>query len=190
MKIADLPTNIIDKCLDNNDDAWEQLFRATYPLAKWIAMSNPFCFDAHLAEDIAQETIMVLYKNINKVHSIKSFVARVSSNKCIDYLRKKNPAKPNHEENVLDNIDDVHNIPYDSIVLITLKAHIDKMKSPCCDLIRNRFFLEMSYKEIAAKNKLSVSQVGVYLSRCLSNFSKELKKQPSFFNELELLIKS
>jgi len=191
MKITDLPTNIIDKCLDNDDDAWRQLFQATYPLAKWVAMSNPFCFDVHIAEDIAQETIMVLCKKIDKVHSIKSFVARISHNKCIDYLRKKNPAKPIYEENILEYIDNIDGIAYDSIVLETLKSHIDKMKSPCCDLIRNRFFLEMSYKDISAINKLPVSQVGVYLSRCLANLKKELiAKQPDFISELKLLLRS
>ena len=190
MLIENLPADIIGKCLKNDTDAWTTLFKATFPLAKWIALSSPFNLDHSTSEDIAQEVVIALCEKIGEVKNIKAFISTVTHNKCVDYLRKKNPAQPNTSMINLEYISISYDSNIETDIFEIIKKHVESMNKSCHDLLRCRFFNEMSYKEISENLDLSVSKVGVYLARCLVKLKNTLKNDnPKFFEELERILK-
>ena len=191
MLIEDLPTNIIKDCLKNSQGTWEILFKATFPFAKWIAGSPPFLLDSSTSEDIAQEVIIALCKQLKEVKNIRAFISKVTHNKCVDYLRKKNPGQPNNREGQLELITISCDYKIEQSIFNIIRMHISSMNTPCCDLIRERFFNEKSYKNISESLGLSVSKVGVYLQRCLIKLKDNLSNDdPDLFKELEEILKT
>jgi RNA polymerase sigma-70 factor, ECF subfamily len=67
---------------------------------KVVAAASPFAFsvafrivgDEDIAKDIVQETMITIWKkigNINSPEAFKTWLYRITCNKCCDYLRKK-----------------------------------------------------------------------------------------------------
>lgn len=82
--------DIINKCLDGNVDAFEELIARYKKLifnTAYRMMGN-----APEAEDITQEVFIKIYNSLNKYDpqfKFSTWVIRITSNLCVDWLRKR-----------------------------------------------------------------------------------------------------
>ena len=82
--------NIIEQCRNGNLHDFRKLMELISPFAFTVAFR--ILADEEQAKDIVQETMITLWKTINKIKSPGSFMTwlyRIVVNKCYDQLRKR-----------------------------------------------------------------------------------------------------
>jgi len=190
--------NLVARCLRGDPDAWAALFRAHFRHAEMVALAPPFRFNAHEAEDIAQEAMIELARVLGDIQNIPAFVGTVAHNKCVDRVRKMKPVLEtdlargeDDDPPTLDSIAEPQAVPLelaDDETLGTLLAAIESLGEMCRNILHNRFFEELAYKDIGERLSIPAPQVGVYLARCLARLRTHIEQQPGLWQELEALL--
>lgn len=81
---------IIERCRSGSLQDFKRLVELTSPFAYSVAFRT--LADENAAEDIVQETMITIWKTINKIRTSESFMTwmyRIVINKCYDELRQK-----------------------------------------------------------------------------------------------------
>lgn len=144
------------------------------------------------AEDLTAEVFGKVYKNLNQYSSEYAFstwLFSIATNHTIDFLRKNKLLQLSIEENE-DNLYDNTNIlqddqpgPEENMIrqqeYSELETLIAKLKPFWQELIRLRYYNELSYEEISDKLNLPMGTVKSQLYRAkdsLAKLYKETKK--------------
>lgn len=178
-------------CLDNDEEAWRELFSVCYPCARRVAMAPPFLFSAEDAEDIVQEALVDLYKTIKTVRNPKAFVSVAAHNKCVDRLRKKKiPLVSLPDMENLPGGDTLRPIQVDVVgapAVLRLRGILAGIQERWSELLYLRYFEELEYAAIGERLGMPTNQVGVYLTRALATLRDEIKRNSGLWNELREL---
>ena len=170
--MPEIKPEIIELCQQGDEPSWRALFAAVYPLSKWVVSHTLFNISQHVIEEIAQETMIALATNIGKIKDephLKRYVKLVSKNKCIDFIR----CNKEKFDDLPDDLPEEDDPWADNTVIDILHEAVDELKEPCRTIIRNRYLLNLNYKDIAKKIGINIGQIGVRLNRCLA-FLKSL----------------
>lgn len=145
--------------------------------------------DRNLTEDIFQDTFYkVIYtlkekKYYNEEGKFLSWVLRIASNLIIDKFRsdKKMPLNRDSEEmsvfsKITDSSLDIEKILIKNQVDIDLKAIIEKLPHDQKEVVMMRYFLEMSFKEIAELTGVSVNTTLGRMRYAMTNLRKVIEK--------------
>jgi RNA polymerase sigma-70 factor (ECF subfamily) len=145
--------------------------------------------DRDITEDIFQETFYkVIYtlkekKYSNEEGKFLSWVLRIASNLIIDKFRndKKMPLNRDTEDmsvfsKITDSSLDIERILVKNQVDIDLKAIIEKLPHDQKEVIMMRYFLEMSFKEIADFTGVSVNTTLGRMRYAITNLRKVIEK--------------
>lgn len=126
------------------------------------------------AEDITIKTFAKAFDKLityNSEYSFESWLFTISRNLNIDHFRKQNPdliSIHKHQKEV-DQISDKELSPVDKLIveqnLAQLLAYIKLLKPHYQQVINLRFFMELSYKEIATELHEPVNNVKIKLLR-------------------------
>lgn len=126
------------------------------------------------AEDITIKTFAKAFDKLityNSEYSFESWLFTISRNLNIDHFRKQNPdliSIHKHQKEV-DQISDKELSPVDKLIveqnLAQLLAYIKQLKPHYQQVINLRFFMELSYKEIATELHEPVNNVKIKLLR-------------------------
>ena len=162
---------------EDDHDAFKRLFFEFYPSLCVYARRFVSCPD--VCEDIVQEVFFFLWKNrkIVNIHtSFRNFLVTSVKNSCVDHLRKEyshNRFTKNHSQSntTISPID----IYTTNELQEMLKRALDKLPLNIQSAFNMSRTQNMTYKEIAAKMKVSSKTVESYISQALSILRKELK---------------
>lgn len=145
--------------------------------------------DRDVTEDIFQETFYkVIYtlkekKYYNEEGKFLSWVLRIASNLIIDKFRndKKMPLNRDTDDlmifsKITDNSLNIEKILIKKQVDVDLKAIIEKLPHDQKEVIMMRYFLEMSFKEIADFTGVSVNTTLGRMRYALNNLRKVIEK--------------
>jgi RNA polymerase sigma-70 factor (ECF subfamily) len=145
--------------------------------------------DRDVTEDIFQETFYkVIYtlkqkKYYNEEGKFLSWVLRIASNLIIDKFRndKKMPLKRDTDDlmifsRITDNSLNIEKMLIKNQVHIDLKAIIEKLPHDQKEVIMMRYFLEMSFKEIADFTGVSVNTTLGRMRYAITNLRKVIEK--------------
>ena len=145
--------------------------------------------DRDVTEDIFQETFYkVIYtlkqkKYYNEEGKFLSWVLRIASNLIIDKFRndKKMPLNRDTEDlsvfsKITDDTCNIENKLIKNQVNIDLKAIIEKLPHDQKEVIMMRYFLEMSFKEIADLKGVSVNTTLGRMRYAMTNLRKVIEK--------------
>jgi RNA polymerase sigma-70 factor (ECF subfamily) len=148
-------------------------------------------------DDLVQETFIKAFSALNSFqygYSFSSWIYRIASNNCIDFLRKKrftmvsisgqyDDSDEDHEIEIKDNSyqPDI-NLMNDEKKQLIIDA-IEKLPDNYREIIKMRHEEDMDYKEIADKLNLPLGTVKAHLFRARKILFDELKKHVSIFNE-------
>ena len=176
-----LDFDLLVKCQQGDEQSWRSLFTEIYPLSKWVVRHTVFNVPQQNVEEIAQETMIALAADIEKINDelhLKRYVKRVTRNKCIDYIRR------NREifEEVPEDLPAEEDPFVENKIISALHDAVGELKEPCHTIARHRNLLNWSYSEIAEKIKIDIGQIGVRLNRCLA-FLKNLLRQRNISEE-------
>jgi len=97
----DIANNVI-KAMNGNQEAISELYYATYPKLRAVAVS--ILKNEDDANDIVQDSYIKAFSSLHQLNNAKKFepwLCRIVSNKCKDYLKKNRPilfSSQNYEE--------------------------------------------------------------------------------------------
>ena len=137
--------------------------------------------DNNLAEDIAQEVFLGLWKKRDKLKittSVQAYLKRTAVNKSLNFIRdqkikfddeEKMPVQYNNQSTSQQKLeaDDLQNLINDSIDLLPEKCRLVFTLSR---------FEEMTYQEIANELNISIKTVENQISKALKFLRKALKQ--------------
>ena len=140
--------------------------------------------DYFTAEDITQETFISAYQHLTEIEkeTEKSWLCRVASNKCIDYLRaaeRRSQATPEDEmpSEPEDTSKEPLNIYVAKSVLDKLRESIGGLKEPYRTVAHLRFEEELSAGEIAQKTGIPLKTVQTHIYRAREMLKKKVRKE-------------
>jgi len=166
--------------LQNGDEsAMDVLFRRHY--SSICRAVYRILKDSNLAEDIAQEVFLGLWKKreqLNITTSVPAYLKRTAVNKSLNFIRdqkvkfddeEKMPVLSNNESTTQEHLeaDDLQKLINDSIDLLPKKCKLVFTLSR---------FEEMSYQEIADKLDISIKTVENQISKALKFLRKTLRQ--------------
>lgn len=179
---------IIQKILGGDVDQFEKLQKKyEKPL---ILLISKMISNAEDVQDIVQETFIKAFNNLRffkKEFSFHSWLFKIASNLCIDYLRRQRIQKisieqsfPNHSEDEkhFDYPDKDANIDEKIFVVErdkVLHQAIDMLPVHYKKIITLRYFEELDYQEIAKVLSLPLGTVKVHLFRARKTLLEILK---------------
>lgn len=170
---------LISSLQNGNDQAMDILFRRHYGFicrAVYRVLK-----DDNLAEDIAQEVFLGLWKkrqNLNITTSVQAYLKRAAINKSLNYIRDQKV-----------KFDDEDKIPILTNNQSTTQQHLEaadlqkaidmaigNLPERCRIVFSLSRFEEMSYQEIADKLEISIKTVENQISKALKYLRQELRK--------------
>lgn len=144
-------------------------------------------------QDLIQETFIKAYNSLTmykKEYSFSSWLYRIASNNCIDFLRKKKLPMISITQNVSDeehnfDIKDEEPTPDLTIMLEERKRVLEKAMNDLPDnyreIIRLRHIEEMDYLQIAEHLKIPLGTVKAQIFRARKMLYSYLKKYRYLF---------
>jgi RNA polymerase sigma factor, sigma-70 family len=142
------------------------------------------------AEDLTIEAFGKAFKNLNQYSpsfAFSTWLFKIASNNCIDYLRKKRTNIVSldggmNDENEMEptipikdgNLDPEENLIRDQIVTL-MRTVVTKLKPRYRVLIEMRYFQELSYEEISLELDLPIGTVKAQLFRARELLFNTLK---------------
>jgi len=164
--------------LHKDRSAFKILFEYFAPRIKSYLLN--FKISNQKAEDLAQETMLVLWQKADKFDSTKAKIStwlfRVARNKYIDQVRKQKYAEVNADDHVNllvasertdQNLEEKQNLGRMQVAMKTLND--DQLK-----VIRLSFFKEMSHSQIATATGLPLGTVKSKIRMAFQALRKEL----------------
>lgn len=162
--------------MNNFESTYRENYRQVFRLARKIMN------DSELAADITQEVFADLYSQMKKqkeVRSLRSWLYKVTNNKCIDQLKKERKLLVKNQP--ADRNLQIEDEAEPDFSLVVQKA-INQLKGN--DRLLVILYSEgLSYKEMAEISGINLTSVGKTLARALKKLEKELK--PKYY---ELLV--
>ncbi len=187
----------MESCIKGDASAWEQLYRANYPLVRRIVGWNRWGFSSGEVEDGIQEVFLEVIRSLPRFRGeagLPTFISRLARNRCISNLRKRTAAKRGKEElgYVFDEPQEgqaralaIEEGPGPEQTLLAgvesslLVNGLERLGQECQQIIRLRYFHQQSYNEICALLELPLGTVCSRLKRCLTRLRDLLEKGDS-----------
>lgn len=181
---------LISAYLDGNEKAFETLLlRHKDKVYRFIYMKVR---DGALAEDIFQDTFIKVVRTLkngayNEEGKFLPWAMRIAHNLIIDYFRKKNKVRLISESsslredfNVFHTIDNDEKNVQEEMSQIELEQQmvdlIDYLPETQRDILRKRIFKEMSFKDIADEEEISINTALGRMRYALINLRKLIEK--------------
>ncbi len=179
---------LLSRCLTGDPEAWEEFCRCYYSTIAAIASWKKWRFDAQDLEDVTQDILAELIrslKNFEFKSDFRTFVYKIAVRTCIGRLRKKSTLKRgSHSFPVpVDTIEAGTEASWGHICtaiaknqeqLLLEKETIHRMKKAlyrleeyCKELIKQRYFADIPFHEIARKTGTKANTLVIQLKRCL-----------------------
>jgi len=178
---------LIKRALDGDQDAWRDIYRRYYGLVKKVVAWGKWGFKYAEVEEVVQEVFMELCRALPRFRheaTLSTFLTRLSKNKCISMLRRKNAQKRAKEEYgfifdekkeneegrfviVESTVGNPEALLLFSEETIDLLMALSKISRDCQEIIKKRFFDGLSYNEICDDLSLPLGTVCSRLKRCL-----------------------
>ena len=185
----------IRKVLDGQSHAYEHLqSKYKYVVAGLI---RRMVRNEEDVQDLVQESFIKAYNALETFkfgYSFSSWLYRIASNTCIDFLRKKKlqtisisqPLETSDDDHYFE-IEDRSYQPdlkvLDQEKINALKKAIDDLPENYREIVKLRHEEELDYKEIAQRLDLPLGTVKAHLFRARKMMLVQLKKQIHLFNE-------
>jgi RNA polymerase sigma-70 factor (ECF subfamily) len=145
--------------------------------------------DIDISNDILQETFIKVFKILgrgtyNEQGKFLPWVLRISHNLVMDHFRKEKRSKIIYEKDMYqsfvniksnENLDS-KNVISDKTLSKTLNEMIDNLPDSQKEIVKLRFFENLSFKDIAKKNDISINTALGRVRYSLNNLRKQMDK--------------
>jgi len=179
--------DLVQSALEGDEDAFARLM-AKYKDTIYFMLLK-MVNNRSDAEDLTLEAFGKAFKNLYQYspnYAFSTWLFKIASNNCIDFLRKKKgitiTIEPNGENAEADSpakIRSRENNPEESLIkkqqAVMMRNIVRKLKPRYQTLVEYRYFRELSYEEIASELKLPLGTVKAQLFRAREMLFKLLE---------------
>ncbi len=190
-------SELIAACLDGDSQAWEQLYRRYYRRVRRIVGWKRWGFSVNEVEDGVQEVFLELVRSLPRFRGesqLGTFIDRLARNRCISHLRKKTAQKRGREELGYEIEEGKGSEETPRALAIEegpgpeerfmskneaaeVVEALEALSCDCQQIVRLRYYRQMSYNEICDLLDLPLGTVCSRLKRCLTKLQKSLEKK-------------
>lgn len=188
---------LIDLAVEGVEDAWRELYRRYYGRVRRIVAWGRWGFRFAEIEEVIQEVFLELLKalpNFRHEATLSTFLTRLAKNRCISILRQKGAQKRVREEYgfvfdekgsdedekwiaVQSELAEPEKMTLFNEDAMEISKSLQELTFECREIIRKRYFQDLSYNEICEGLGLPLGTVCSRLKRCLLKFKEiHLKK--------------
>lgn len=165
---------LVEACLEGNEEAWVELWEAHAPLVKAVARRTG-C-DADEAADVLQRVALVAIQRMDRLREpekLPGWLAGVSRYQAMELIRQRRPFEQLQPWLVVDPSDpgEAYQSEQEAALLHRALLEIDDR----CRRMIHRLDLKDppdSYKEVAESENLAPSSIGPVRRRCLRRLKK------------------
>jgi len=139
-----------------------------------------------LADDLAQEIFIVIYKKYNLYNktkgSLASWIWTVASNKCLDFFKSKTQKNSKKNTQIYEGYNDKHSDNYadtsleQEMNMAVINRILSQINERQASIIKMIYMGGMSYKEVSTALELPINRIGVEKSRGIEKISSIAKK--------------
>lgn len=161
-----------------DEQAFEQLFRAQYPVL--CGYARKYLNDIDQAEEVVQEMFFNFWQKKEKLDiniSIEAYLFRSVRNSCLNYL-KHLKIREEHRLATNQELRKKEQEVHDNVVALELQEQIenviDQLPPERKKIFKMSRYEELKYKEIAEKLNLSVKTVEAQMGKALKHLRLHL----------------
>ena len=156
--------------------------------------------DVDVSNDILQETFIKVFKIIkkgsyNEQGKFLPWVLRISHNLVMDHFRKEKRSKIIYEKDLYNTFSNIkssenslkQNIISDKTLSKTLSSMINTLPDSQKEIVKLRFFENLSFREIAEINNISINTALGRVRYSLNNLRKSMDKSSIKTELMELV---
>jgi len=163
--------------------AYEDIYNEFFGVLYHLCLN--YLHDEKVAEEIVQDTFMKLWEireTLNDQINIRNFLYTITKNNCLNYLRNQKISLK-HQENVkylemqfnYEALEKLGNYIQFEELRSKIDEAISKLPTELIETFQLSRFEELSYKEIAEKQNISIKTVEARISKALRILRVELK---------------
>ena len=189
---------LLDRYRLGNNTSFQTLFlRHKKRIFNYI---NSKVSDVDVSNDILQETFIKVFKIIkkgsyNEQGKFLPWVLRISHNLVMDHFRKEKRSKIIYEKDLYNTFSNIkssenslkENIISDKTLSKTLSSMINTLPDSQKEIVKLRFFENLSFREIAEINNISINTALGRVRYSLNNLRKSMDKSSIKIELMELV---
>lgn len=189
---------LLDRYRLGNNTSFQTLFlRHKKRIFNYI---NSKVSDVDVSNDILQETFIKVFKIIkkgsyNEQGKFLPWVLRISHNLVMDHFRKEKRSKIIYEKDLYNTFSSIkssenslkENIISDKTLSKTLSSMINTLPDSQKEIVKLRFFENLSFREIAEINNISINTALGRVRYSLNNLRKSMDKSSIKTELMELV---
>ncbi len=176
--------NLIQVALSNGTKkAFEQIYNEFFGMLFHLCIE--YTHDEKVAEEIVQDTFLKLWEireTLNDQINIRNLLYTITKNYCLNYLRNQK-IKLKHHKNLnylemqfnYDALEKLGNYIQFEEIQAKIDEAISKLPTEVIETFRLSRFEEMTYKEIAFQQGISIKTVEARISKALRILRVDLK---------------
>jgi RNA polymerase sigma-70 factor (ECF subfamily) len=165
---------------ENKDDLYNFIWKnynkkISFYVSNLIPLNHPYF------EDLVQDVMLKIYKNLhtfNPVHSFKAWLYRIARNHCIDFIKSKQSEINRYEDLETNKTNDDKN-PEEIILKDDLLKKIDQFMSSLEDTDREmaylRFYENIKYQDISKILDMNINTVKSRIRSIKQRIKEHLK---------------
>ncbi|MFV0364736.1 MAG: RNA polymerase sigma factor [Alphaproteobacteria bacterium] len=175
---------IVKDLMDNVDGSFEKVYQLYKSKVYFIGFQ--FFKNQATAEDVVQETFIIVHQKINQLNNPEAFstwLQKIAYQRCLKIVEcDKNKYIDINQELIMDNIEDMRNeanikeVVKQKELLLAITSEIKRMKPAMRCVAYLRIFEEMSIKEIAEVMNIPEGTVKSRMSRIRRNLKGAMDK--------------
>lgn len=131
-----------------------------------------------VAEEIVQEGFVALFENYEEVQNPRAWLFRAIRNKALNEIRKRK--REVIDDTAAEGKDDAREAPDEVLGRMEAAGQLQLLMADLAprdgELVRMKYFEGLDYKEIAARSKMTVGNVGYRLHHVLKGLADGLRK--------------
>jgi|TARA_B100000780_G_scaffold141461_1_gene99047 RNA polymerase sigma-70 factor (ECF subfamily) len=188
---------LLDRYKSGNTCSFETLFlRHKQRIFNYI---NSKVLDSDISNDILQETFIKVFSLVrlgkyNEQGRFLPWILRISHNLVMDHFRNVKRSKLNYNSNMnqvfsklsSENLIIENNIISDKTLSKVLFEMIDQLPEAQKEIVKLRFYENLTFKEIAEKNNISINTALGRIRYSINNLRKKMNES-NMKNELKEL---
>lgn len=170
MKVSD---NTIKLLQAYDEGAFDEVYHQYFKLIKHVALG--IVHSDSEAEDIAQETFLKMYENIQKYTfntSFTSYLVTIAKNIALNRIKEKQRFVADYDMEQTADDDQIEKKAYQSLLLDRIRALLDEDDY---EIFVMRCYFELPFNEIAEMFKTSVSSVTNKYHRAVKKINENIK---------------
>ncbi len=180
---------LVQKCLEGSEAAWQAFYSKYVGLMRNVVRKYGILSNEDV-QDIVQTSFLTLtsaLRSFDPQNSLAHFVCMITERALIDDIRKSKAAKRSGETQSIDTHDGAdenavsikseargQDVSLEQAQLaVKLRACLEEMDARCRELIRLRYYQELSFTEIAQLLKVNENTLNVQTRRCLGKLKEK-----------------